>query len=66
MLALIAAEQIASNDGLGHLMIQAQTYLQSDVIVVCIVIYAALGLLADVLVRALERVLMPWRSSVSR
>ncbi len=66
VLALIAAEQIASNDGLGHLMIQAQTYLQSDVIVVCIVIYAALGLLADVLVRALERVLMPWRSSVSR
>ncbi len=66
VLALIAAEQIASNDGLGHLMIQAQTYLQSDVIVVCIVIYAALGLLADVLVRTLERVLMPWRSSVSR
>ena len=46
-------------------MIQAQTYLQSDVLVVCIVIYAALGLLADVSCACIERLAMPWRSSVS-
>ena len=66
VLALIAAEQINSSAGLGYLMIQAQTYQQADVLVVCIVIYAALGLLADVIVRVVERVLMPWRASVSR
>ncbi len=66
MLALLAAEQINSSAGLGYLMIQAQQYLQADVLVVCIVIYAALGLIADVLVRLLERFLMPWRASVSR
>ena len=66
VLALIAAEQINSSAGLGYLMIQAQQYLQADVLVVCIVIYAALGLIADVLVRVLERFLMPWRASVSR
>jgi sulfonate transport system permease protein len=65
VLALIAAEQINSSAGLGYLMLQAQTYQQVDVLVVCIVIYAALGLLADLVVRVLERVTMPWRSSVS-
>jgi sulfonate transport system permease protein len=65
VLALIAAEQINSSAGLGYLMLQAQTYQQADVLVVCIVIYAALGLLADVIVRAIERIAIPWRSSVS-
>jgi sulfonate transport system permease protein len=65
VLALIAAEQINSSAGLGYLMLQAQNYQQGDVLVVCIIIYAALGLLADILVRVLERLTMPWRSSVS-
>lgn len=65
VLALIAAEQINSSAGLGYLMLQAQTYQQADVLVVCIIIYAALGLLADVIVRVIERFAMPWRSSVS-
>jgi sulfonate transport system permease protein len=65
VLALIAAEQINSSAGLGYLMLQAQTYQQVDVLVVCILIYAALGLLADVVVRVIERLTMPWRSSVS-
>src|SRR5207245_4198405 len=36
VLALIAAEQINSSAGLGYLMLQAQTYQQVDVLVVCI------------------------------
>ena len=63
VLALIAAEQINSSAGLGYLMLQAQNYQQGDVLVVCIIIYAALGLLADILVRVLERFTMPWRSA---
>ena len=65
VLALIAAEQINSSAGLGYLMLQAQNYQQGDVLVVCIIIYAALGLFADILVRVIERFTMPWRSSVS-
>jgi sulfonate transport system permease protein len=65
VLALIAAEQINSSAGLGYLMLQAQNYQQGDVLVVCIIIYAALGLLADILVRVIERFTMPWRSTVS-
>jgi sulfonate transport system permease protein len=32
---------------------------------VVLVIYAVLGLLADLIVRILERVLMPWRRSLA-
>jgi sulfonate transport system permease protein len=65
VLALIAAEQINSTAGLGFLMNQAQTYQQVDVLVVCILIYACLGLLADLLVRTIERFTMPWRPNVA-
>lgn len=60
ILALIAAEQINASAGIGYLMTQAREFLETDVLIVCIVVYAALGLAADLLVRILERVLMPW------
>ena len=65
VLVLIAAEQINSAAGLGYLLNMAQLYQQVDVILICIAIYAALGLLADLSVRMLERVLMPWRAHVA-
>jgi sulfonate transport system permease protein len=60
-LALIFAEQISATNGLGYLMQSAQELLQSNTIVVCLVIYALLGLAADVIVRGLERALLAWR-----
>jgi sulfonate transport system permease protein len=60
-LALIFAEQISAVNGLGYLMESAQELLQSDTIVVCLVVYAFLGLAADVIVRGLERLLLSWR-----
>ena len=65
VLVLIAAEQINASAGLGYLLNSAQTYQQVDVILICIAIYAALGLGADLVVRLLERVLMPWRANVA-
>ncbi|HVX23653.1 MAG TPA: ABC transporter permease [Acidimicrobiales bacterium] len=59
-LLLVFAEQINASSGLGYLIVEAQTYFQSNVIVVCLACYAVLGLLTDVLVRFLERVLLPW------
>jgi sulfonate transport system permease protein len=59
-LLLVFAEQINASSGLGYLIVEAQTYFQSNVIVVCLACYAVLGLLTDVLVRTLERVLLPW------
>lgn len=61
LLALIFAEQINATAGIGYLMTTAETYFQTDVLVVCIGVYAAWGLLADMSVRLLERLLMPWQ-----
>jgi sulfonate transport system permease protein len=60
-LLLVFAEQINASSGIGYLMVRAQTFFQTDVIVVCLVVYAVLGLLADAGVRALERRLLRWQ-----
>ncbi|WP_158918903.1 ABC transporter permease subunit [Caulobacter sp. S45] len=58
-LTLIVAETIAATSGIGHMAMQAREFLQVDVVVLSILIYAALGKVADLLVRALERWLLP-------
>ncbi|MEV6975376.1 ABC transporter permease [Kitasatospora sp. NPDC093806] len=63
VIALIAAEEINSTEGIGYLMAQAQNYSRTDVLAVCILIYGLLGLTADGVVRLLERFLMPWRKA---
>ncbi|WP_406135468.1 ABC transporter permease [Streptomyces sp. NBC_01089] len=60
VIALIAAEEINATAGIGYLMTQAQNYARTDILAVCILIYGALGLLADGTVRLLEYVAMPW------
>ncbi|MFI6765204.1 ABC transporter permease [Streptomyces sp. NPDC050355] len=60
-LALVFGEQINADDGLGFLMNQAREFFRTDVIVVCLVVYAVLGLIADFVVRTLERLLLQWR-----
>ncbi|MEI9850915.1 MAG: ABC transporter permease [Sphingomonas sp.] len=65
VLILVAAEQVNASRGIGYLINTAQTYQQVDVIMICILVYAAFGLLADALVRLAERVFAPWRTSVA-
>ncbi|GHF00878.1 ABC transporter permease [Streptomyces griseoluteus] len=60
-LALVFAEQVNADSGIGFLMVQARDFLRTDVIVVCLIVYAFLGLLADFIVRSLERLLLRWR-----
>ncbi|MEU9089560.1 ABC transporter permease [Streptomyces sp. NPDC048428] len=62
VIALIAAEEINATAGIGYLMSQAQSYARTDILAVCILVYGLLGLAADILVRLLERLLMPWRT----
>lgn len=65
VLVLIAAEQINASAGIGYLLTSAQLYQQVDVILICIAIYALLGLAADLSVRVVEKLLMPWRSGIA-
>jgi sulfonate transport system permease protein len=64
-LALVFGEQINANAGIGYLMNTAREMFQTDVIVVCLVVYALLGLLVDLVVRCLEKMLLAWRPSFS-
>ncbi|MFD9099163.1 ABC transporter permease [Streptomyces collinus] len=61
VLGLVAAETVNADKGLGFLITQGQTYLQTNQVFVGLVIYSLLGLLADQFVRVLERVLLRWR-----
>ena len=60
-LLLVFAEQINAKSGIGYLMIKAQTFFQTDVIVVCLLVYAVLGVLSDFGVRSLEGRLLRWQ-----
>ena len=60
-LILVFAETINATSGIGFLINQAREFYETDTIVLCLVLYALLGLIADVLVRLLERGLLSWR-----
>jgi sulfonate transport system permease protein len=57
----VVAEEINAQSGLGYLINQAQTTNRTDIMFLCLAIYAVLGVLADVVVRLLERTLLAWR-----
>ncbi|TMR25062.1 ABC transporter permease [Nonomuraea turkmeniaca] len=61
---LIAAEQIGATEGIGYLVTLAQQYFRIDYMVLCILIYAGLGLIFDGAIRLVERLAMPWRRHV--
>jgi sulfonate transport system permease protein len=60
-LALVVAEQVNANAGLGFIISQATQFLRNDVILVALAVYAILGLVTDALVRLLERRALAWR-----
>ena len=57
-------EQINTTEGIGYVMNRARDYGQTDVIVVGLVIYAALGLVSDVAVRLWERQALSYRKVI--
>jgi sulfonate transport system permease protein len=65
VLALVGAETIASNGGIGYLINQAEQFQQTSIVFCGVIIYAALGLSADLLVRVIEKFALPWRAGVS-
>ncbi|SPL61896.1 ABC transporter permease [Ochrobactrum soli] len=63
-LSLVVAEQINASSGIGYIITYARDFLQTDVIVVCLLVYAFMGLLTDGLVRAIEAYALRWRPAV--
>lgn len=59
-LTLIVAETISASSGIGYLAMNAREFLQTDIVVVAILLYAVLGKLADLAARGLERAWLRW------
>lgn len=59
-LTLIVAETLSASSGLGYMAMKAREFMVLDVVVLSILLYAALGKLADTLTRALERRALQW------
>lgn len=65
-LTLIVAESIAATSGIGYVTMNAREFLQTDVLVLGILLYALLGKAADVAARLMERQLLAWHPSYAR
>lgn len=59
-LTLIVAETLGADAGIGYLAMNAREFMQTDVVLVSILLYAALGKLADSTTRLLERRWVGW------
>jgi len=65
-LTLIVAETIAASSGLGYMAMQAREFMQIDVVVLSILIYALLGKVADSASRVLERLTLSWHPAFQK
>jgi sulfonate transport system permease protein len=57
---LIVAETISARSGIGYMTMNAREFMQTDVMVVGILLYALLGKLADLMAKGLERYWLRW------
>jgi sulfonate transport system permease protein len=57
---LIVAETLSAQAGIGYMTMNAREFLQTDVVLVGILLYALLGKLADILSRSMERYWLRW------
>jgi taurine transport system permease protein len=58
---LVAAEMVAATAGLGQMVLNASSFLRTDVVVMGIVLIGLIAWLFDLGMRALERRLVPWK-----
>ncbi len=59
-LTLIVAETISSSSGIGYMTMNAREFLETNIVLLGILIYALLGKLADMATRWLEHRLLAW------
>jgi len=59
-LFLVVAETISSSEGIGYMTMNAREFLQTDVMVLGIAVYAVLGKTSDVFAGLLERHWLRW------
>lgn len=58
---LVAAEMVAATKGLGYMVLSASQFLQTSTVIMGIFVIAAIAYAFDMLMRFLERRLVPWK-----
>ena len=58
---LVAAEMVAATAGLGQMVLNASNFLRTDVVIMGIVVIGAVAYVFDLLMRRVERALVPWK-----
>ncbi|RFU62175.1 ABC transporter permease subunit [Peribacillus glennii] len=61
-MTLIVAETISAHSGIGYMAMNAREFMQMDVIVLSIVLYALFGKLSDVIARMIEGKWLQWNA----
>ncbi|NVD40373.1 ABC transporter permease subunit [Ensifer sp. HO-A22] len=61
---LVAAEMVAAHRGLGFMVLNAAEFLASDTVIMGIIVIGAFAFAFDLLIRHLEKALIPWKGKV--
>jgi taurine transport system permease protein len=61
---LVAAEMVAAHRGLGFMVLNAAEFLASDTVIMGILVIGAFAFAFDLLLRHLEKVLIPWKGRI--
>lgn len=62
-LCLVVAELLGAESGVGYMIQDARSFVQTDIVFVGITIFAIVGKLSDSIVRVLEQRLLRWQDS---
>jgi taurine transport system permease protein len=61
---LVAAEMVAATKGLGQMVLNASNFLRTDIVIMGIVVIGTIAYLFDLLMRYVERVVVPWKGKI--
>ncbi len=61
---LVAAEMVAATEGLGYMVLSASQFLQTSTVIMGIVVIAAIAYAFDLLMRFVERRVVPWKGKM--
>lgn len=59
-MAVVAAELIAATSGIGYRMSNARSMMQSNVVIVCMIVVGLIGVLMDKIIGSIFNAITPW------
>jgi sulfonate transport system permease protein len=65
-ITLIVAETVSSTSGIGYMAMNAREFMQMDVIILSILLYALLGKVSDMIARFLEQRWLKWHPGYAK